>query len=88
MACKVVFHDHAEHLVSQTPRVLQQHLWMEVLSPWWLHYDEPAAAALNACRSPGQRHAFPPHPGAGRGRWACFLVSLIVIMDISWAYTF
>ena len=59
-----------------------------VLSPRWLHYDEPVAAALNACRSPGQRHAFPPHPGVGRGRWACFLISLIVIMDISWAYTF
>ena len=59
-----------------------------VLSPWWLHYDEPAAAALNACRSPGWRCAFPPHPGVGRGRWACFLIFLIVIMDVSLAYTF
>ena len=33
MARKVVFHDHAEHLVSQTPRILRQHLWMEVCYP-------------------------------------------------------
>ena len=33
MACKVVFRDHAEHLVSQTPHVSRQHLWMEVCYP-------------------------------------------------------
>ena len=56
--------------------------------PWWLHYDGLAAAALNACRSPGQRCAFPPHLGAGRERWACFLISWIVTMDVLRAYTF
>ena len=30
MARKVVFRDHAEHLVSQTPGVLRQHLRMEM----------------------------------------------------------
>ena len=59
-----------------------------VLSPWWLHYDELVAAVLNACRSPGQRCAFPPHPGVGRGRWACFRISLTVTVDVSLAYTF
>ena len=59
-----------------------------VLSPWWPHYDEPAAAAPNACISPGWKCAFPPHPGAGRGRWACFHISLTVTTDVLLAYTF
>ena len=33
MARKVVFHDHAEHLVSQTPHISWQHLRMEVCYP-------------------------------------------------------
>ena len=59
-----------------------------MLSPWWPHYDELVAAAPNACISPGWSCAFPPHPGAGRGRWACFHVSLTVTADVSLAYTF
>ena len=58
------------------------------LFPWWLHCDRLVAAVLNACRSPGQRCIFPPHPGVGRERLACFLASLIATVDISWAYTF
>ena len=33
MAHKVVFRDHAEHLVSQTPCILRQHLRLEVCYP-------------------------------------------------------
>ena len=86
MAHEVVFCNHAEHLVSQTPAATP--LDGGGLFPWWLHYDKPAAAALNACRFPGQRCVFPPHPEAGRERWAYFLISLIVTVDVSRAYTF
>ena len=58
------------------------------LFPWWPHCDGLGAAVLNACRSPGWRCIFPPHPGVEREMLACFLASLIVTVDVSWAYAF
>ena len=58
------------------------------LFPWWPHCDGLVAAVLNACRSPGQRYVFHPHPGVGREMLACLLTSLIVTRDVSRAYPF